>query len=254
MTLDDLRGHSFVRLAMTDAFTIHELLRTGSIATADASFSRDPDEHEFYQLRVGRAIAELLASCEQISQALTYLAYSPSPRLRREGITSHAHILYHFENHAIRIHSLYDRSLQLVDAVFHLLNAANEISHKVVAGNLKVARTDIPARLKALRAVLAPTFDVRHEIIHRESFKDDALRKLEMYCVVGGFASEDDQGPLKLSRVKARERELAREVVRDRRRDLGAMNARLYEATHELFSKLEPLYKREKAALARRVE
>jgi hypothetical protein len=220
----------------------------------EAEYSRDPDEHEFYQLRVGRGVAELLTACEQASQAVMYLSSMPSSRQRLKGITAHKHILYHLEVHAVRTHSLYDRALQLVDSVFHLLNSATEVSHRVVSENLKVARTDIPKLLKAFRKILAPTIGIRNEVVHRESFKDDALRKLEMYCIVEGFSSLEDEGPLKPARLKARLKELAREQAIERRRELEGINVKLRCAILNLFDALLPIYKLEKSLVARRAQ
>lgn len=247
MTLDDLRDHPFVQRALADSVHVQTALGDTQPVKVKPAYARDPDEHEFYVLRVGHAIAELLTMCEQIAHSVLYLgSYSRTSAFAAAGITRGRHLLYHIENHIIRTHSVYDRSLQLVDATFHLLSAPTECTHRVVTGNLKVARTNIPAALKQLRAILGKTLGVRHEVIHRESFKEDALRQLEMYCILEDSAGLEKLGPLSPRAIAHRIRELARQLIKAKKQEFTKTNASLFDAIGKLLSALDPIYIREK--------
>jgi Cthe_2314-like HEPN len=247
MNLDDLRFHPFVKRALADSVNVQVALGDTQPVKVKPAYARDPDEHEFYVLRVGHAIAELLTMCDQIAHSVVYLgSYSRKPAFEAAGVTRGRHLLYHIENHIIRTHSLYDRSLQLVDATFHLLNASTECSHKVVTSNLKVARTNIPAVLKQLRAILGKTLDTRHEVIHRQSFKEDALRQLEMYCILEDSSTLEETGPLSPPAIAHRIRELARQLIKAKKKEFTKINANLFEVVARLFSALEPIYIQEK--------
>jgi hypothetical protein len=127
-----------------------------------------------------------------------------------------------------------------------LLNAPTECSHRVVTGNLKVARTNIPAALKNLRAILGKTLNAQHEVIHRQSFKEDALRQLEMYCILEGSSGVEKSGPLSARAIAHRIRELARELIKTKKQEFTQANAKLFDAVAKLLSALEPIYIREK--------
>jgi Cthe_2314-like HEPN len=256
VSVGDLRAHSFVQEALQDAVRVQSSLNDEHPIRVKPSYERDPDEHEFYVIAVGHAIAELLTWCEQISHASSYLAAFPNTAATKAaGITRHSHLLYHVENHLIRAHSLYDRALQLTDAVFHLLNSPAECTHKVVLCNLKVVRTAIPSKMKALRKVLASSIDARNELIHRESYKEDPLRMLEMYCVfASSTGSHEPSGPLSERAIGARIKELSRDLVKAKRAEFEEFDSELFGALLELLSALYPVYTREKKLVALRTQ
>ena len=88
--------------------------------------------------------------------------------------------------------------------------------------------------------------DTRHEVIHRGSFKEDALRKLEMYCILEDSSTLKDSGPLSPRAIAHRIRELARQLIKAKKQEFTKMNANLFEAVAKLLSVLEPIYIREK--------
>jgi hypothetical protein len=247
----DLKAHSLVQEALQDAVRVQSSLNDKHPNKVKPSYERDPDEHKFYVIVVGHAIAELLTWCEQISHVAPYLAAFPNTAATRAaGITRHSHLLYHVENHVIRAHSVYDRALQLIDAVFHLLNSPAECTHKVVLSNLKVARTDTPSRMKTLRKVLASSIDVRNALVHRESYKEDPLRMLEMYCVFASIDSYEPRGPLGKEAINEHVKTLSRDLVKAKRKEFEQFDSELFGALLELLSALYPVYRREKKLVA----
>lgn len=181
---DKLKDHSFSKKTLLEAVKAQKALEDTKPLKVAPAYKREPDEHEFYLIRVGHAVAEVLTACDQIYHSVVYMSsLKQDAKTKAAGISKHSHLLYHIENHLIRTHALYDRALMLVDSVFHLLNAPAECSQRVIAGNLRVARTGIPKKLKDIRKILGKTIDARNGVVHHESYKDDDLRELEMYCV-----------------------------------------------------------------------
>ena len=192
--------------------------------------------------------------CEQLSHVPLYVSrFTQTVATRRSGITRDKHLLYHIENHLIRLHSAFDRCLLLVDAVFHLLNAPAALSPTVIASNLKVKRTAVPKRLKAIRKVLGPSIDTRNDVIHHHAYKEDTLRELEMFCLAETILPPEKSGPLRKTYLRSRVRELTHQLVKTKRRELAQLNADLFSAIGELLSELHPLYRREKALVEARV-
>ncbi|MEM5285675.1 hypothetical protein ACFQ3P_14455 [Paraburkholderia sabiae] len=127
LTLRDLSTTSFSADVLTNAFNVGVELGDATPVRVEASDSRDPDEHEFYLLRVGHALAQVFALCEQLADIPAYIKHARVTKaLRSAGIHRHDLLVYHLENYFVRCQGLYDRTLTLVDAVFHLLNAPTQ--------------------------------------------------------------------------------------------------------------------------------
>jgi hypothetical protein len=250
--VEDLHSHPLVQEVFPEAVRIQKALKDRNPIRVEPDYERDPDEHEFYVLAVGHALAELPNLAEQIAHAALYLSrFTQTAATRRAGITRDKHLLYHIENRLIRLHSAFDRSLFLVDAVFHLTNAPAAVSFSVVASNLRVKRTAVSKKLKAIRKVLGPTIDTRNEVIHHHAFKDDTLRELQMYCLFESMP--DDSEPFTKSNVRGRIRELTRDLVRKKTTEFAQVDADLLSAMADLLTELLPIYRREKGIIRARV-
>jgi hypothetical protein len=253
-TVETLRSHPLVHQALIEAVKTQKSLNDRHPVKVNPHYERDPDEHEFFLIGVGHALAELLNLCEQLSHIGVYMArFSSTPATRAAGITRDKHLLYHIENHLIRLHATYDRCLLVVDAIFHLLNAATAISQPVIASNLKVARTSIPKKLKAIRKVLAPTIDTRNDVIHHHAYKEDLLRELEMFCLADNVLPHEQSGPLSQRYIRSRIRELTRDLVKKKTNEFAALNAALFAAIAQLLTDLQPIYAKEMRLVKARV-
>jgi hypothetical protein len=255
ITVESLNSHPFVQEVFPEAVRIQHSLNDQNPNRVNPDYERDPDEHEYYILSVGHTLAELLSLVDQIAHAPIYMSRFPqTAATRRAGITRDKHILYHIENHLIRLHAAFDRCLSVVDAVFHLTNAPAALSQTVVASNLRVKRTDVPKRLKAIRKTLGPTIDARNDVIHHHAYKEDSLRKLEMFCLAERILPPEESGPLRKTYLRYRVRELTSEVLKKKTAEIGRVNAELLTGIIELLSELLPIYKREKAIIRARTE
>lgn len=93
----------------------------------------------------------------------------------KKGEISRAdHLIYNIENYLIRLNSVYDRVLQLVNVVFHLCIREESISHSVVVSNYRVDHnSDVVKRVKAIRKYLDEYAQDRHTLVHRHSLLDE---------------------------------------------------------------------------------
>ena len=95
-----------------------------------------PDEDEFYVMKVGFATAHMLTWCQQLDDAielLTNFDYS-----KRINTNRSAHFTYNLENYLIRINSVFDRVLQLVNAVFHIGTNDEHVRYDAIINNVHV--------------------------------------------------------------------------------------------------------------------
>ena len=253
-TAESLHSHPLVKQALFEAVRTQKNLNDRNPIRVDPDYERDPDEHEFYLISVGHALAELLNLCEQVSHVAAYLSrFAQNAATKRVGITRDKHILYHIENRLIRLHSAFDRCLQLVDAVFHLTNAPAALSQSVIASNLKVKRTTVAKKLKNIRNLLGPTIDTRNDVIHHHAYKEDKLRELEMFCLAERAFASEESGPLGKPYLRSRIRELSRDLVKKKPSEFAKMNAELFAEITELLTALQPIYTREKALVEVRI-
>jgi Cthe_2314-like HEPN len=243
-----IRDHAFVHDALLLSFRVSRSLGDSTPTKVVAKYSRDPDEHEFFILTVGTAIAELITHCDHLDYIPLLLStYRATPAIKVAGFNRHNHIVFHVESYLVRTQSLYDRVLKLVDASFHLLNAPRNCTDRVVLKNVKVERTGVPTVIKRLAKLLEPYARTRNEVIHQHGVKDDQLRLLEMYCLL------DDANILKSENEKRDYSEIKRELisiyVREKKQEFLEFNAQLANAIIAVLDSLKKHFEHEESNL-----
>lgn len=216
-------------------------------------YSRDPDEHEFYLLGVGKALAEVLTCCEHLQNIPALLTnFRESESTKKVGLNRQRHIVYHIESYIIRVQGLFDRVLKLLDAVFHLLNAPRNCRSHIILKNRKVVHHQkVLASVKQLDKLLNKYAVTRNEVIHEASFQEDRLRRLEMYYIAQTESQLDPTFPQR--DYPGLIRELAREIVKEKKVEFMEFNLQLSSAIQELLSNLYPCYIAEEKALRLRL-
>jgi hypothetical protein len=223
-----------------------------SRASVVPDYTRDPDEHEFFLLRVAACLVEVLNCCHQLNQIPLYLAnHRQTPAMKKATINRHSVIVYHIENYIIRTQSLLDRVLKLVDAVFHLLNNPRNCRFDVVIKNVKVEISDVPESIKSLRKLLGRYSAVRSEVIHEHSIKEDNLRILDLYFLLERWQEIFPRS--KRSNARELAQDMTREVLWKKKQEFSEFNKELAIAIAHIFEKLAPYFSREEQALKKRL-
>jgi len=138
------------------------------------------DEYQYYIQRVGFYLTHTLTWCKQLDLALEFMSnFDYSKRINSSRAD---HLIYNIENYFMRLNSVYDRVLQIVNAVFHLCINEENVSHGVVVSNYKVQhRPNIINKIKAIQKFLQDYAQTRHTLIHKHSWLDLGLRKIELF-------------------------------------------------------------------------
>lgn len=242
--LSDLHKHSLVDKALLVAVQTQKDLGDKHVVRVEAEYERDPDEHEFYLIQVGKGLADLLTCCQHLEHIPHYVAnYRDTPAMKRAGINRHKHLVLHIEGYLIRVGGLVDRCLKLVDAVFHLLNSSRNITAQVVLSNIKVARTEVPARMKDLTKLVQTYAAARNSVVHHQAYTDDDLRMLEMYHLLR--RGDEVNGSPSRENVHEIIQELTVEVIRKKKREFVDFNSKLAAVIPELLTELEKAYDQE---------
>ena len=240
MTSDELNNHEFTRAlfeAVRPVMASEHEYHQSHVRAAEYI----PDEYEFYVLRVGNRLATLISQCRGLEDAVLFMsAFRQTRSMAVAGINRTRCVRYSMENYIIRTQTLYDVVLKLVDAVFHLTNADSQCRDGTIIQNLKVKRSEVPARLKPLRRKLTEFESARHNIIHHGGYHDDQdLYRLELYTEVeDSHARSGDDLPDDLRFVPAVQAELTREFIRNRKAQYRRFNDRVIDLVSDVLAAL----------------
>jgi hypothetical protein len=208
------------------------------------------DEHEFYRQKVAFYLVHMLTWCKQLhlsTELLTNFDYSKRIQASRAD-----HLVFSIENYLIRLHSIYDRTLQLVNCVFHLCIADEHTSHAVIISNYKIQhRPPVVAKIKQLKKYLDSFAQERHTLLHRHSLtSDERLRRIE-YLYMRDLEALGRPTEWVKS-IKAFRANYLREYVVEKKTEFVAINTKLAEHLDALFTMLHVEYKSQRAEFQKR--
>jgi hypothetical protein len=117
MTLDDLHQHPLFEEAVHDSIAVQKAL--GLKLTDEFDERTTLDELQFYVTRVGFSLSHTLGWIQQLHRAVHFMTdFRYGKKNTDAGVNKSHHLLYNVENYLIRMVSVYDRCLQLTNAVF----------------------------------------------------------------------------------------------------------------------------------------
>jgi len=226
------------------------VLRDGEEAFAEIEVDRlateipehvELTEYQYYVHKVGFYLVHTISWCKQLDLAIALLSnfdYSKKTASRSD------HLIYNIENYLIRIKSVHDRVLQIVNAVFHLcINEAN-VNHGVIVSNYKVQhRPEIHQLVKRISKYLNDHEQIRHTLIHRHSLIDKKLKKIEFFYL-NDFDHIEDEEKVKVYKY-VRSNHLKRYIAA-KKEEFMRVNDSLFELINELLTLLMPEYERQK--------
>lgn len=247
MKLDDLGQHPFFIRASRDSIDVQSAF--GLQMTDDIDDSTTLDELQFYVTRVGFSLSHTLGWAEQLQHAVHFMTdFGYGRKASEAGVKRSHHLLYNVENYLIRLQSVYDRCLQLTNAVFHLCISDEHVNHGVIVSNLHVERTNIPKLLKTVKKSIKSEEQERHTLIHKHSHMDPELRRIEMFYMHSKETWEGDKKmPFKnLVHIRG---QLVKKYTARRKAEFEALNIELGVGLAALFDGLLDEYDRQKARL-----
>ncbi len=256
INVNTIGEHPFVTLVFEDAFDVYNLLADSTPENVKPSFKRDPDEREFYILRVGSRLAGLLHLCLQLDQALLYMSnLRITQSMKNARIDRPSHLTYSIENYLIRTKMLYDRVLQLVNAVEHLCNSDENCTHEIIIENLKVKQTRLPVLLRSLKKHLRKYTYPRNQIIHVRSYTDDNLRRLTLMSLnLSSNSKLINSNPDLVNDISGFVNYMAGNFVRDKKLEYTRFNTKLFKEVVIILDELKTQYEEEKKRLASAIQ
>jgi hypothetical protein len=179
-------------------------------------------------------------------------SFRSTPELAAAGINRQSHLVFNAEGYLIRVGSLLDRALKVVDAVFHLGNSERNCSWSVVPSNRRVAHhTEIIAALKALKKLTDRYQGQRNEVVHSHPYLEQRLRYAEMYDLVS--RSRRLKGDPDVAFLERERDTFLREFLKEKRAEFQSFNVEVAHALRVLFDALEPRYVEEARVIKTRI-
>ncbi|MFT6350921.1 Cthe_2314 family HEPN domain-containing protein [Neptuniibacter pectenicola] len=198
-------------------------------------------EYQYYVQKVGFYLVNTISWCTQLDLAINLLSnfdYSKKDASRAD------HLIYNIENYLIRIKSVHDRVLQLVNVVFHLCINEASVNHGVIVSNYKVQhRPEILKSVKAISKYLNGHEQTRHTLIHRHSLIDKDLKKIELFYL-NNFEHIENEDQVKAYKYVRTEH--LKRFLSDKKSEFNKINTALYKLIDTLFISLNLEYERQK--------
>lgn len=242
-TLKELFNNSFSKKILNDSMEVRNELFENHLKLL-VEPKRAPNKLEYYKLDVGFSISQIFSWCQQLVNNIHFLrAKSPHSTLKKYKITSYDLLIYHIENYYIRLQSLYDRLLNLTNALFLLGNSADNITHKIIIENSFVKLSKLDVDLRRINKIIRDHLGTkRNQIIHQEGYQDQKLRNLEFYCLfIDGIIIPDEDVDV-IKYVPMQVKAIASKITNDRIEEFTVFNDKLFSEINILFSKLEKIY------------
>jgi len=214
------------------------------INLSDIELVKDPDfsEFEYYIHNTGFYSVHLLELCKQLENALELFS---NFNYSKKEISRGDHITYNIENYIIRLSSLTDRILQTINAVFHLGIDEKDVNERVITRNIKVSRTETKKHFNEFKKTLNGYSSERNTIVHRHSYLDNQLRRIQMFYHLD-FSKRllDDKPYFKYFRKK----ELT-DFIKEKKEEFNKTNESCFESMIPIFNDLNSQYEKMKIKL-----
>lgn len=136
---------------------------------------------EQYTLECFKAVRNVTDCMEQLHFSIELLSgyrTSTSP----ESMNRHDHIVFAIENYYLRITSVYDRCLRLINILYNLGLPERDCKNSTILKNLHVKGSDIEISLKAIDRFTSKFRQFRNSVAHNETYsEDDKLQIIASY-------------------------------------------------------------------------
>lgn len=245
-SLNSLREHQFVQTLITDAQLItkdRKFKVTDTELPVDVNF----EEWEYHIHNVGFYTMHLLHLCNQLYSAIDFLS-SYSYKETKSTAKRIEHLEYNLENFIIRLASVKDRTLQVINAVFHIGMDEGDVSDRMITNNIKVSRTKLPASIQKLTKAIKSFSSERNAIVHRHTYLDKEIKRL--YIFYGDFILGNsiengfDKGTFKHFRTKR-----LKKFLEEKKTEMEQALNKTFKVLLEIFTLLQKEYSKVKQRL-----
>ena len=205
-------------------------------------------EIEFYINNSTFYLVHLISLLEQLKNAVDL--FSNYNYNKKDEIGRGKHLVYNYENYIIRVVSISDRLLQLVNAIFYLGVNEKDVKERSILNNDKIVITQIPSKFKELNKVLNKFKGDRNQIIHRHSYVEKKLKRIEMFyhpeITKNYFESKSQK---EIEQLKTVRKFALTDFIKKTKAEFRETNDNCFERIQPILDELHLEYKRIKTTL-----
>jgi len=152
-------------------------LKSMSISYDSSCVTRSKD-YEYYTHNVAFYLKHTIDWCKQLDYIILFMSsFYP----KKGGTLKGRFQLYNVENYYIRLNGVYDRVLQLINAIFNLgLHKEDVRNNKVLNNEMIKQNIDVYLSLKRLKKNIEKHTQKRHLILHKHSMLDKEMLFIEL--------------------------------------------------------------------------
>jgi hypothetical protein len=162
----------------------------------EAGIAVTPSPLEQYTLDCFKAIKNITNCMEQLNFSIDLLSgyrASTSP----QSMNRHDHIVFAIENYYLRITSVYDRCLRLVNTLYNLGLPERDCKNSTIVKNIHVKGSNIETSLKSLDKFTNNFRQFRNSVAHNETYSED-----DKLNVIASYYFLEAQGAAEIIRFK----------------------------------------------------
>lgn len=150
---------------------------------------------ESYILSCSRALSSTHNAIQSAKLSLSLLTSTAFDTIATNNDEKGELIQLWVENSIIRIQSIYDRVLILVNNIFDLGLANESISHNIMVCNRHVKEFNIARKLKAIHKRSGDYRVIRNTVIHHERYHEEGLDNVTLYLQTNHMSIEQTGNP-----------------------------------------------------------
>ncbi|MGO3876263.1 Cthe_2314 family HEPN domain-containing protein [Psychrobacter celer] len=155
-----------------------------------------PSLLEQYTLDCFKAVKNITNCIEQLHFSIELLSgyrASTSP----SSMNRHDHIVFAIENYYLRITSVYDRCLRLINILYNLGLPERDCKNSTIVKNIHVKGSNIEKSLKALDKFTNNFRQFRNSVAHNETYSED-----DKLNIIASYYFLEDQGATEIIKFK----------------------------------------------------
>ncbi len=197
-----------------------------------------------YILDCGKALSSIGRAIDSARLSLSLLNTTDLDSIAKNNGDKAELIQLWVENSIVRVQSIYDRVLILVNRVFDLGLANESMSHNTIVCNEHIKRFGIDALMKAINKQCNQYRFVRNSVIHHDRYSEEALDNVTLFLQASYLSVENGGKAILEQWILDR---IVKDFLDTKKGELTKYLDDIEGKLNELYDALTPIYEKKKA-------
>ena len=221
-------------------------LHKGNFSLSNMTFNSS-NHQDLYMILCAKALGSLGDSIQKTKLSLSLLRPNALDAIASNDAEKSELIQLWVENSIIRVQSIYDRALILVNRVFDLGLANESISHNTIVCNEHIERFGIKKKLQAINQKCKDYKNIRNTVIHHDRYTEEQLGNLTLILSANYLSKENNGTEIAEKHVIDK---MVQEYLSVKTKELTDYLDKIEEKINLLYDALIPVYQNKKSELS----